>query len=137
MAITTSPGRQNPLIARVAFSGVTADAEVLAQGAYNAILLPAGAIVTGGYLTILSAFTATCEFDVGDADPDVYTPTIIDAVTPLGATLLIPNGIAYTVETWITVTLVTADTIIGSAELVVEYVIEDRATEVQPTDQPA
>ena len=132
MAITTNGGRQYPLIARVAFSGATADAEILAQGAYNAVLLPAGAIVTGGYLTILTAFTATCEFDVGDADPDVYTPTIIDAVTPLGATLLIPNGIAYTVETWITVTLVTADTIVGAGELVVEYVIEDRATEVQP-----
>jgi hypothetical protein len=134
MAINTDNGRQYPLTARVAFSGVTADAEVLATGAYNAILLPAGAIVTGGYLTIISAFTATCEFDVGDAggDADRYTPTIIDAVTPLGSTALVLDGVAYTVETWIAVTLVTAATIIGSGELVVEYILEDRAQEVQP-----
>ena len=131
MAITTDNGRQNPLIARVKFSGATADAEVLAIAAYPCITLPAGAIVTGGYFAVKTVFTATCDFDVGDADPDRYTPTIING-DALGATLLVPDGVPYTVETVLAVSLLVSATIVGAGELVVEYVIEDRATEVQP-----
>ena len=131
MAITKDNGRQYPLTARVAFSGVTADAEVLAIDVYPAILLPAGAIVTGGYIAVKSVFTATTDFDVGDADPDRYTPTIVPGDV-LGATKLVPDGVPYAVETWINVSLVTSATIIGAGELVVEYIIEDRAQEVQP-----
>ncbi len=130
--INKVPGRQYPLIARVEFSGVTADDEVLAIDVYPAIHLPAGAIVTGGYIAILTVFTATTDFDVGDADPDRYTPTIVPG-DALGRTALVPDGIAYTVETVINVSLVTAATIVGAGELVVEYIIEDRALEVQPT----
>ena len=132
MAITKNPGRQYPLSARVKFSGATADAEILAIAVYPAILLPAGAIITGGYIAVNTVFTATTDFDVGDADPDRYTPTIVPG-DALGATLLVPDGVAYTVETWINVSLVTSATIVGAGELVVEYIIEDRAQEVQPT----
>lgn len=131
MPITQDGGRQYPLTARVKFSGVTADAEVLAQGAYAAITLPAGAVVTGGYIAIKTVFTATTDFDVGDADPDRYTPTIVPG-DALGATLLVPDGVPYTAETVINLTLVTADTIVGAGELVVEYIMDDRANEVQP-----
>jgi len=132
MAITLNPGRQYPLSARVAFSGVTADAEVLAIDVYPAILLPAGAILTGGYVAVKSVFTATCDLDIGDADPDRYTPTIVPA-DALGATKLVPDGVPYAVETWINVSLVTSATIIGAGELVVEYIMQDRANEVVPT----
>lgn len=96
MAITTDSGRQNPLIARVKFSGVTADAEVLAIAVYNAILLPANSIITGGYIFIGTVFTATTDFDVGDSDADEYTPTIVPG-DALGYTALVPTGIKYLV----------------------------------------
>ncbi len=130
--VILDPGRQYPLVARVGFSGVTADDEILAIAVYPAILLPAGSRVTGGYIAIQTVFTATTDFDVGDSDPDEYTPTIVPG-DALGATLLIPTGIIYSVATWINISLVTAATIVGKGELVVEYIMDDRANEVQPT----
>jgi len=128
--ITKTSGRQYPLIARKAFSGVTADDEVLAIGVYPAIDLPPNALVTGGYVSVTSVFTATCDLDIGDADPDRYTPTIVPA-DAVSTAQLVPDGVVNSAATVINVSLVTSATIIGAGELVVEYVIVDRENEVQ------
>ena len=103
---------------------------MLAIGVYPAIDLPPNALVTGGYVSVTSVFTATCDIDIGDADPDRYTPTIVEA-DALGTVQLIPDGIVNTAASVVNVSMVVSATIIGAGELVVEYVIVDRENEVQ------
>ena len=139
MAITQNAERQYPLVASVSFSGATADAEVLATGAYPAINIPAGAVVTGGWLDITTVFTATCDIDIGDGvDPDRYSSVIINADS-LGRTDLTLDGGAadasyiYPEDDTIDITLAVAATIVGAASLYVEYVMtaESRSNEIQ------
>ena len=145
MAITKNGGRQNPLVARVEFNWTDLGTPITAGTVLEAIDLPVGAIVLSGYLKVLTAWAVaggTATADIGDAtDPDRYTNAVIDLMATAGTTveLDIENGVAgagfeYTAADTIDLTLVTtvAVSTAGAAELVVTYIIADRATEVQP-----
>lgn len=143
MAITKDAGRQSPLVARVAFSYLDLGAAVTASRIVPAIDLPAGAIVLGGYVKVLTAWAGTtaATVDVGDGgDPDRYSASAINLMATAGTTvaLSVANGVAgagyeYTAPDTIDldVVLTVADASAGSAELVVEYIIDGRANEVQ------
>ena len=130
MAITKNSARQYPLVAHVTITG---GSDVTTAGAYEAIDIPAGAVVTGGFIDITTAFTTNVDIDVGDGvDPDRYTSTIINADS-LGMTPLTLDGYEYSAKDTIDVTVATATAAAGVAELVVEYVMMDgRANETQP-----
>lgn len=98
--------------------------------------LPVGAILVGGGILVHTAFNSTTNsLDLGDAvDADRYTQAgVVDLKTPGftafdGEFLYYPNGVSITVDYVQTGAVPSA----GLAYLVIEYVIVDRATEVQP-----
>jgi len=132
MAITKDDGRQYPLVGMVTFTGGT---DVTTAGAYAAMDIPAGAVVTGGYLDVTTAFTALVDIDIGDGvDPGRYTATILSVDTVGRYALTLDGGTAngaytYPANDTIDVTIATATAAAGVATLVVEYVMTDRSNE--------
>lgn len=137
MAITKNGGRQYPLVARVDFTFADFDAgAVTASTIFEAMDMPANAIVTGGALVVTTAFVGTtaATADVGDGgDPDRYSASPIDLMT-LGRTALTLTGYKNTAADTIDmdVILTVAAATAGAGYLEVQYVIADRANEVQP-----
>jgi hypothetical protein len=129
MAITRDGGRQYPLIGRIEVDGTATTGNVSVVGVYPAMDVPPNTIVIGGGFNITTIFTATVDIDVGDGvDPDEYTPTIIEG-DALGYTALVATGYKYTEADTIDVSIVVADTIVGIGELIVMYIVDDRANE--------
>lgn len=97
-----------------------------------AIPLPPNSTVIGGSVDINEAFdAATFNVTVGDAtDPDRYlTTTDVKAV---GSTPLVPTGYLNVVGENVELTFTAADVCTtGQGTVRVEYVVRDRATEVQ------
>jgi len=133
MAITKDSGRQAPVVARV----VTAAADISAQATYAAIDVPAGAIVTGGYAKVLTAFDSSVTLDIGDdGDVDRYIKNDASGTFPAVAALaeqtqnsivmLALTGYKYTAPNTIDVKLAGAANTTGTLELVVEYIVDGR-----------
>ena len=130
--------RQTVLVAK---RDVTYD-ELVSGTAFNAIHLPAGSRVTGGFVDVTTALDpeTSAVIDIGDTvgdtpDADRYSTSQINvaaaALTALSAPItgaVIPNGGA-----WITITPTIVDAAgdlsAGVIRLQVEYVQDDRQTE--------
>lgn len=140
--LTASRTAQTPLVARFSFNfddtmvndaGATVDfgASDLAERTVVVIPLPPGARVTGGSFTRHVAFdTAGYDVTVGDTtDEDRYLTT--GDLKALGTTALVPTGYVGVGEN--IVLNITSDDVCttGSATLLVEYVVDGRANEVQ------
>ena len=128
MAITKATGRQFSVSSKVAFTmGTAAGEDIGVVAVYPAIDVPEGAIVTGGWINVTDATTATVDLDVGDATtPARYVNGVDGAAT--GLTALVPTGFKYTTADSITVAVTVADAdAAGAAELVVEYMVDGRA----------
>lgn len=131
-AMTFNVGRQTPLVAQASIS--------LAQMATSAtavvaIQLPINSIVTGGFIVVDTAYdtTGTATVTVGDSgSASRYLGSTNLKAT--GRTALVPTGYINTGGLDISLTPTLADTAatVGAVRVVVEYIIDGRATEVQP-----
>lgn len=132
MTIAKESGRQWPLTAVCTFTGGT---EVAASDTtYEAIDLPAGAIVTGGSFYSPAGFTGNGQIAIhidalvliaaADYDAEVNALFDMETIDALGAALTTVN----TVDVVTTVAALTD----GTGRLTVEYIIADRANEVNP-----
>jgi len=131
MAITKDAGRQTVLNATVTFTGGT---DVAAVATYEAIDLPAGAIIVGGSFFTPNGFTGngTIAINVGSnalvaaADYDAATYAAFDLAT------VDALNVALTANDTIDVVLAVAVLTEVSGEtgrVSVDYIMEDRATE--------
>lgn len=126
MAITKKPGRQEVVSAKVTWTFGTG-ADVAVQGTYPAIDLPANAVVIGGYLNITDATTATVDVSVGDGGSATRYASAVDGAA-VALTALTVTGYKYSEPDTIDVKITTADpAAAGTAELVVNYVVDGRA----------
>ena len=125
MAITKSSERQYPLVASVTFAGGT---DVTAVGTYPAIDIPAGATITGGFLEVLTAFTATVDINVGDgATANLYASAVDGAA--VARTALTITGKKYATNDTIDVGIAVLAAAAGSGRLVIEYILDGRGNE--------
>ena len=135
MALTLSSGRQYALTARAIILFNDSYTDSVAE---PVIQLPVNAIVTGGYIDVVTVFNnrTVASLDVGDSTTgDRYTGTIINMLTATPGTVqaldvrnYISNGDP------ITATIIesggTAATQ-GEVHIVVEYIMTGRAHEAQ------
>ena len=131
MAISKNSGRQYPLVASLTFAGGT---DVGVAATYEAIDLPGGAIITGGSFYTPAGFngngTIAIHLDalvlVAAADYDAETYAVFDMATidALNAALTAPN----TIDVVIAVAALTD----GVGRVIVDYIIDNRANEVNP-----
>lgn len=141
MAITVNINRQTRLSAYVDFT----IADIKPAGTFNAIHLPAGAVVLGGFLDVLQDVNAGTSYtlSVGDSvgsSPDVDKYLVATDVNGTNAKIVkftLPpktNGAIPAGGAWVTVTGVSAGTeeTEGRFRLSVEYIVEDRVTEYEP-----
>jgi len=128
MAITKASNRQHSISSKVEFTmGTAASEDIGVIGVYPAIDVPEGAIVTGGWINVSTVTTATVDLDVGDATTPARYVNGVDGAA-LGLTALVPTGYQYTAADEITVSVTVADAdAAGTAELVVEYMVDGRA----------
>jgi hypothetical protein len=138
MAITTNAGRQNALVASMPFTF----ADFLGDDTYTPMVdVPVNAIVTRIYAVISTLFDSGTDdkFSIGDqetggsADKTEYAALSAD-ITAVGVVTGIPTAKKYTVGGTVGMcwnpsgTAATA----GAGTLFVEYIIDGRATEVNP-----
>lgn len=132
MSITKNSGRQYPLVEKVAIG----HADLTSGSAVEAIDLPPNATVIGGEFVVETVWdSATSDVaDIGDGvDDDRYTSSQID-LQSAGRTALTLTGYKYTGKDTIDITWtgVGGSLTQGSAYLLIQYVIDDRANENQP-----
>jgi hypothetical protein len=113
--------------------GVSKDFGLLntVESAFDIIGLPPGSVITGGSLTVETAFdAATFAVIIGDSlDPDRYLTTADRKA--LGYTPLVPTGYRNVGALPIRMTVTAADVLTtGVATVRVEYVVADRANEI-------
>lgn len=123
------PGRQYEL---TAIATITAAEMNESAVAVKAIALPVGAVVTGGFVVVDTAFdAATAVLDVGDATTGNRYKNDVN-IAALGLTELVPTGYVSTGAPLL-VTPVFADAVtVGALRVIVSYVIGNRANEAQP-----
>jgi hypothetical protein len=130
MAITKKPARQEIIAARVVAS-LGSSGDISAQATYEAIEVPAGAIVIGGYINITDATTASVVIDVGDGGVGNRYKNDV-AADSTGLTALVPTGYKYTTADTIDLTIAGATpAATGEVELVVQYIVDGRAAFTQ------
>jgi hypothetical protein len=130
MAITKNAGRQNPLIAEIAILGGV-NVTTTALSPYEAIDLPAGATIIGGFYEVTTVFTGTgtVAVHVGSTVVGIANDGDATGVFPfLEAGLDVPTTTAADTVDAVVATATLTD---GVGKIVVEYVIADRATEAQ------
>jgi hypothetical protein len=125
MAITKNAGRQWPSVAEVSFGY----ADIAAQGTYEAIDLPAGAQVIGGFLEVITPDTGNGTIAVQVGSEVLMAAEDFDAAE---RSLFTAGSTEVTANDTIDVVVATADLTVGTFRLVALYVIADRATEVNP-----
>ena len=118
-------------------------AEVPTGAVVSAIRIPAGAVITGGFVYVdVAADSATSDsIDVGDsgggatADPNRYTATPVDGQA-VGYTALTGLGFKFAQGGWITFENTASGTegTAGVFHVSVEYVIPGRVHEVVPAE---
>lgn len=131
-SVDRNHGTQYPLVATQDFSY----AQLTSGSAVGAIKLPYGARVIGGGVLITTAFNSATsdKIDIGDGgDPDRYTSTEITA-SSTGWTALTLSGYKYTQTDYVDITWTGTGTApsAGAGTLIVMYVIDGRANEVNP-----
>lgn len=126
MAITKKSARQSPTVAIVTINL----GDYTSGTAAAAIGLPANAIVTSGHLVVDTAWdtgtsAAIVVGDSGTANRYLTSTSIKTA----GRTALVPTGYKYTTASDIKVTITDTGTAatVGSARLIVEYIVDGRA----------
>lgn len=125
-------GRQWPLVVVQDFDYTEVEDTV----AVPAVKLPAGARVIGGGVLVTTAFDfgTTNAVDVGDGgDADRYSGTPVD-LSATGWTALDVTGYGYPISDYIDLTADVTGTAAtqGEAKLIVEYIVDGRANEVNP-----
>jgi hypothetical protein len=131
MAITKNSGRQWPLVGEVsfAFSAIPTTAT-----AYEAMDLPNGAKVVGGGLTIDTAWDSTTNtLSVGDAGLATRYLTTKDLKSTAGTYFPFVIATDGSADVNVTYAFTGGAATVGAATLTVEYVIDGKANEVQPT----
>ena len=131
MAITKNGARQYGLWAEVDFTF----ADILHATAAPAIDLPGNAVVVGGEVVITTAFNPGTSLTIAVGDGVLGTRYVSAAnAATVGRTALVPTGYRYPAPDSIdlTGTLTGAAATAGAGTLRVQYVIKDRAQEVQP-----
>jgi hypothetical protein len=129
MAIQVPDTRQSPLVAIASFVYTDFTSGVGVPVA----ALPQGAVVTGGYLIVDTAFdgSSTVAADVGDAGTanryesaqDVKSGADIWALTPTGYSVVNANrNVLLEITAGGTITA-------GAGRIIVEYVVDGRSTE--------
>jgi len=141
--LTASRTAQSPLVAEFSFgrddtivntSGAIVDFGLTNTAATTAVIipLPPGATVLSGFLNVTEAFdAATYAVTIGDTtDPDRYLTTADRK--GVAKTPLVPTGYVGVGEN-IVIVFTAADACVatGLAKVVVEYIVEGRANEVQ------
>jgi len=125
MAITKNAGRQWPLVATVTMAA----AAIPAVATYEAIDLPAGAMVTGGVLEVI-----TTDSGGGTIAVHIGSTVLLAATnsTPASRTFITETDVVTTAAD--TVDIVVAAFVLTTAvvRLTIEYIIDGRANEVQP-----
>ena len=92
--------------------------------------IPAGAIVTGGYVNVTDATSANVDIHIQSSTLAVYVANVDGAAT--GLTALVPTGYKYTADDTIDIMVDTADAAAaGSCDVVVTYIIDGRSAFVQ------
>lgn len=133
MAVTKVPSRQTTLVATLDITYVTLGAAITTGLVVPLVDLPYGAIVTGGHFVVTTTWVGptVCSLDLGDAgNDDRYTSTIINLLSDTYVALT-PTGYKYTAADAIDGTSIQSVAVAtaGAGTLVVEYIIDDRATE--------
>lgn len=132
MSITKNAARQYPLSAEVDFDY----ADLTSGSAVAAIDVPAGAVIVGGELVVGTAFnSATSDvISIGDGGSATRYENAQDVKTAAGIWPLTLTGYRYTEADTIDVTWTGAGTAptAGAGTLRIQYVIENRANEVNP-----
>ena len=134
MAITQDAGRQYPLVAKVDFTYADLGTAVTTTSIIEALKLPPGAIVTGGYLNITTAWVGPTAATVSVGDGGSAARYLGDTnIKSTGRTALVPTGYTYTAADAIDLDLAqsVAVSTAGVGELVVEYIVDGRANDVQ------
>lgn len=129
MAISKDSGRQWPLTAKVDFT--FADADGVSE---EIVDIPGGAVVTGGQVVIVNAWDSATSavLDLGDKTTGDRYVSNADAKT-VGATALIADGGAFTVTDSVVINITNTGTpTVGDGYVIVSYVLDNRANEVQP-----
>jgi hypothetical protein len=141
--LNATRGGQYPITAEFTFdvandtmknvSGVDDDFKVVGSHAFDALLLPQGAILTGGEVVTETAVTGATAYNVkvGDSNDDDRYLSATDRVTA-GRTALVPTGYVSSGEqVRVTVTPTVADATAGKVTVRITYVIRNRVNEVQ------
>lgn len=132
MAISKNTGRQWPLsaVVDIAFGDTPTTATF-----YEAADLPGSARVTGGALVVKTAWDSTTNtFAVGDSGAAARYLTATDLKT-VGTTRFdfsADDGSAP-LDVGVTYTETGAAATAGAAQVIIEYVLDGKANEVQPT----
>jgi hypothetical protein len=139
MAITKVDGRQNAVVARVSLTYAELGAAATGPDTLEAIDIPVGSTVIGGYTQVVTPFNhgTSAVIDIGDGgDPNRYTASgTTDLTAAAGTRVALDFSTAvptkYTTQDTIDVvyTAVGTTATAGAVDLVVEYIMDDRATE--------
>jgi hypothetical protein len=123
MAITKNDGRQEVICAVQEIDGAT----IGAAGLSEAVDLPEGAIVVGGYLNVTTAFTGGIDITLAVSGGGAsLTATDVDTATSSNALTVDGTVVASGGDT-VDVTLAGTTPTGGTAYLIVEYVVKGRA----------
>lgn len=141
--LNAARGGQYPITAEFTFdvandtmknvSGVDDDFKVVGSHVFDALLLPQGAILTGGEVVTETAVTGATAYNVkvGDKDDDDRYLTATDRVAA-GRTALVPTGyVSDGAQVRVTVAPTVADATAGKVTVRITYVIRNRVNEVQ------
>ena len=125
MAITKDSGRQYPLVAIIDLNFTN----IPAIAVYEAIDLPGGAMVTGGVFEVITvdSGSGTVKVQIGAVELLAATSTAAASRTFITETDVVttaPDTVDVEVETAVLTTFV--------GRLIIEYVMTDRANEVNP-----
>lgn len=125
MAITKNAARQWPLVAEVRFDY----ADIPAVAVYEAIDLPAGAVVTGGVYEVI-----TVDAGGGTVKVQIGAVELLVATSSAAAlrVFITETDVATTAVDTVDVEVETAVLTTFAGRLVIEYIIEDKANEVNP-----
>jgi hypothetical protein len=132
MAITKDTGRQWPLVAKVSFDYTKIPTTATA---YEALDLPPGASVIGGALIVDSPWltVTTATLSVGDADAATRYLTTADLEAAAGTYYPFVIATKGSKDVNVTYAFTGAAATAGAATLVVQYVLDGKANETQPT----
>ena len=125
MAITKDSGRQWPLVAVVDFDY----ADIPAQATYEAIDLPAGAMVIGGVLEVITPDTGNGTIAVHIGSTVLLAANDYDAAA---RTFITETDVVTTAADTVDIVVATANLTVGTFRLIIKYIIDGRANEVNP-----